>query len=198
LEIGCALGFFLDEAGKDFEAHGVEISEYGSCYAREKLGLDVKTGTLERNTYPESYFDVVVMWDVIEHLRDPRPLLKCAGEMMRPDGLLVFSTMDVGSLYARMLKDRWHLYDVPEHLAYYDRRTVSSLLDSAGFAVKDIRHNGNAYSVAYILYRLQVMYKSGLFGRARSALEKIGIGDLIVPVNLGDLMTVYATPKTEK
>jgi SAM-dependent methyltransferase len=195
LEIGCALGFFLEEAKKDFKVNGLEISEYGSRYAREELGLDVRTGVLEKGAYPRGHFDVVVMWDVIEHLKDPKTLLATAREMMKPDGLLVFSTMDVGSLYARLLRDRWHLYDIPEHLVYYDRKTVSKLLDSAGFTVQKIKSEGSLYSIGYILYRLSVMYKSGLFSNIGGILSKLRIADALIRINLGDLMTVYARPK---
>lgn len=199
LEIGCALGFFLEEARKaGFDVNGVEISPYGSRYAREELGLPVMTGTLESCDYPKSSFDVVVMWDVIEHLAYPRKVLKRVGELMKPDGLLVFTTVDAGSLYARLMGKGWHLYDIPEHLVYYDRRTVQKALDDTGFAACRITNNGNRYAVGYMLYRLEAMYGKRFFRPLRSACERLRLAHAIVPVNLGDLMTVYARPKTRR
>lgn len=195
LEIGCALGFFIEEARKSFDVYGIELSEYGSTYARDKLDLNVKTGTLQVGSYPKGYFDVVVMWDVIEHLTDPRGVLIAAKGCMSPDGLLVFTTMDAGSFYARLLRAKWHLYDIPEHLTYYDKKTVAEALGRAGFAVRAIRNDGNLYSIGYVFFRLSVMYKSFLWRPLKKIFDALKISDIIIPVNLGDLMTVYAVPK---
>lgn len=198
LEIGCALGFFLEEAKKSYEPYGVEISDYGSAYAREKLGLNVKTGTLEPGLFPKNHFDVVVMWDVIEHLNEPGNILSRIKEVLKPDGLLVFTTMDVGSVYARLLGKKWHLYDVPEHLVYYDRKTVAAFLEKNGFRVSKISNSGSLYGVGYVLFRLSVMYKNFLLKSVKKISDVLRISDIIVPINLGDLMTVYAVPKQKE
>lgn len=198
LEIGCALGFFLEEAKKSYESYGVEISDYGASYAREKLGLNVKTGTLEPGLFPKNYFDVVVMWDVIEHLNEPNVILSRIREVLKPDGLLVFTTMDVGSVYARLLGKAWHLYDIPEHLVYYDRKTVAAFLEKNGFRASRISNSGSLYGVGYILFRLSVMYKNFFWKSVKKISDVLRISDIVIPINLGDLMTVCAIPKREE
>jgi SAM-dependent methyltransferase len=71
LDVGCAAGFFLCTAAENWEVTGVDISEYMSSYARDVLGLNVLTGGFVECNLPSEYFDVITMWDLIEHTQDP-------------------------------------------------------------------------------------------------------------------------------
>ena len=78
LDIGCAAGFFLDEARKaGWDVYGVDLCEWGVEHARKKLGLqNVRQGLLSQANFPAGFFDAVVMTDVIEHLIDPKSTLE--------------------------------------------------------------------------------------------------------------------------
>src|SRR5215218_7924135 len=77
LEIGSGAGFFLKAAARaGWNAHGVEFSAEAAGYAREELGLQVSHGRAEETPYEPASFDAVVMFDVIEHLRDPGAVLR--------------------------------------------------------------------------------------------------------------------------
>jgi 2-polyprenyl-3-methyl-5-hydroxy-6-metoxy-1,4-benzoquinol methylase len=73
LDVGAATGFFVEQAREvGWDAVGVEPSEWAAAYARNELGVEVRTGTLEAMRFPDGTFDVVTLWEVIEHLPDPR------------------------------------------------------------------------------------------------------------------------------
>jgi SAM-dependent methyltransferase len=71
LDVGCGRGAFLQRArSKGWNVFGVEFSETAAWDAR-RSGLDVFTGDLSEAKFPSCYFDVVTLFNVIEHLRDP-------------------------------------------------------------------------------------------------------------------------------
>jgi SAM-dependent methyltransferase len=144
LDVGCAAGFFLAEAQAHYEVQGVELSAWSSAYARDRLKLPVVTGTLMQAALPAAHFDVVTLWDVIEHVPDPVPLLAEAARVMRPGGRLVLSTGDWGSRYAQSHGADWHLMTPPWHLTMFSRATLQRAAERAGLRVVAWRSEGVA------------------------------------------------------
>ena len=101
LDVGCAFGSFLELARRrGWEVSGVEISPYSSRFAREEMGLDVRTGTLT-STPPESgTFDLVTFWDVLEHVTDVRANLRVAHSALKDGGYLILTTDNYDGLLA--------------------------------------------------------------------------------------------------
>jgi SAM-dependent methyltransferase len=132
LDVGCALGFFLEVAReRGWSARGVELSPFAAERARSRSGLDVLTGTIEDARLDQERFDLITFWDVIEHLDDPLRALLRARELLRPAGLLALSTGDLGGFTARTLGRRWALLAPPGHLYYFSRRTLYAMLERA-------------------------------------------------------------------
>jgi SAM-dependent methyltransferase len=148
LDVGAATGFFVEQArAVGWDATGVEPSEWAAEYARNELGVDVQTGTLESMQFPDGAFDVVTLWEVIEHLQDPRLTLAEIRRILRPGGRLVLSTPDAGSRAARLSGRRWLGWrKVPEHLFFFDRANLDRLLGRAGF--KPVRHRYASLTVS--------------------------------------------------
>ncbi len=144
LDVGCAAGFFLAEARVHYEVQGVELSAWSSAYARDRLGVPVFTGTLQQAALVADRFDVVTMWDVIEHVPDPVPLLTEARRVLRPGGRLVLTTGDWGSRYARSKGADWHLMTPPWHLTMFSRNTLANAAARAGLHVVAWRSEGVA------------------------------------------------------
>jgi len=144
LDVGCAAGFFLAEARAFYDVQGVELSAWSSAYARERLGLPVHTGTLQDATLPAGQFDVITLWDVIEHVPDPVPLLAEAARVLKPGGRLVLTTGDWGSAYAQARGPDWHLMTPPWHLTMFSRATLQRAARRAGLRVVAWRSEGVA------------------------------------------------------
>lgn len=144
LDVGCAAGFFLAEARRHYEVQGVELSAWSSAFARERLGLPVFTGTLAQAALPASSFDIVTLWDVIEHVPDPVAVLTEAARVLAPGGALVLTTGDRGSAYARRKGPEWHLLTPPWHLTFFDRGTLARAAARAGLRLRHLASEGVA------------------------------------------------------
>jgi SAM-dependent methyltransferase len=144
LDVGCAAGFFLAEAQAHYEVQGVELSAWSSAWAREQLQLPVITGTLQHAALPSSHFDVVSLWDVIEHVSDPVPLLAEVARVLKPAGRVVLTTGDWGSAYAQRRGAEWHLMTPPWHLTMFSRATLADAAGRAGLRPVAWRSEGVA------------------------------------------------------
>lgn len=154
LDVGCAAGFFLAEAKAFYEVQGVELSAWSSAYARERLGLPVSTGTLQEAALPAAHFDIVTLWDVIEHVPDPVPLLGEAARVLKPGGRLVLTTGDWGSAYAQARQADWHLMTPPWHLSFFSRATMARAGARAGLRVLHCASEGVAGDGAFWRHRV--------------------------------------------
>jgi 2-polyprenyl-3-methyl-5-hydroxy-6-metoxy-1,4-benzoquinol methylase len=129
------------------------------------------------------------MWDVVEHLEDPRTELEAAYRLVEPGGQLHLSTIDAGSRVARALGRRWPwLMDM--HLYYFDRPTIGRLLEQVGFRVERIVHYTHVVSADYLLSKVGAAAPA--VGRVAEALRTVVPDHWRVPVNLGDNMHVVA------
>lgn len=136
LDVGCAAGFFLKvmrELG--YKTHGVDISTYASNYARKILKLDVIEGELTDAFFPNDFFDIITMWDIIEHLPNPLETLAECNRIMKKGGFLVVETLNTNSLMARILRQTWPLFEPPYHLFYFNRKTLKLILEMSGFRI---------------------------------------------------------------
>jgi SAM-dependent methyltransferase len=144
LEVGSAYGFFLDEARRrGWRVRGVEPSPHAVRHAREQLGLEVTSEPLSQLARESESVDCIAMWDVIEHLPDPRATVEAAHDWLRPGGVLGLSTGDVASLTARLHGRDWSLLTPPWHQFYFSRRTMKQLLTDIGFEVVRVGGDGN-------------------------------------------------------
>ncbi len=147
LDVGCSAGFFL-AAARDlgWEVAGVELNEDTAELARTRLGLDVRTGDLAGVSFEPASFDVLTLWDVIEHVPDPAETLRLAQRLLRPGGVLALSTPNLGGLFPQLSQPigRWTGYwthpEPPAHLYQFSKKTVVRLLEVTGFAVLDVVH----------------------------------------------------------
>ena len=146
LDIGCANGIFLYYCEKNgWEPYGIEQSEIAVNYATKELDLNVKQGTLEDVKYPDDFFDVVTMFDVIEHLPDPKKTLQKIHKILKPNGLLIVMTINVGSLNARVAGKYWtHIHPLG-HYYYFSRKTLSKVLEITGFKPFKVEYHVKGY-----------------------------------------------------
>lgn len=162
LEIGCGYGFLLDEAKPYFD-HRVGI-DFSSAVASARERADrVYQGDLD--TIPsDERFDCIILVSVIEHVHRPVEYLEKLRHRLRPGGKVVVATPNVDSIFRRLLGLRWPAFQViPEHVAFYNRFTLSALMSKAGFnAVTPVPYV-RAYPANLVVEEFNVW--KGLLGR---------------------------------
>jgi 2-polyprenyl-3-methyl-5-hydroxy-6-metoxy-1,4-benzoquinol methylase len=136
LDIGCAFGNFLCVAKKQgFDTYGIEIDK-NTINVAKKCGK-IFAGTLENAKYNSKFFDVVTMFDVIEHVPQPSDTLKEVKRIMKKGGMLVIQTPASDSLYRKIKGENWDYYGL-QHLNYFSKKDMKIMLEKNGFAMKKI------------------------------------------------------------
>lgn len=186
LDIGCYAGIFLGEAEKKgYRTFGIEPSVWASGYARSNTGAEVVTGGCGNAHFGKESFDVVTLWDVIEHLEDPSACLSLVRDYLREDGITTITTHDIGSLFARLMGRRYP-WLMRFHLYHFTPRTLSALLVKNGLQPVSITYYSKTFSLRYLLSRFGINMKAALLDKIR------------IPVNTGDMFMITARKKTGK
>jgi len=190
LEIGSAYGFFLDEVRDSFQSvRGIDITDGGVRHSRERFGLDVIQADFLAHDFGARQFDVVCMWDTIEHLRAPHLFVEKIAAHTEKGALLALTTGDIESVNARLRGSRWRLF-IPSHLHYFSRRTMALMLDRYGFDVIYNRYCGFYRSFDNAAHNVLLLRHHR--PRLYSFLQRVGLTRHGFYLNLYDAMYVIA------
>lgn len=149
LEIGCASGAYMEKMrGEGWLVEGIEFSDAAAQRARNK-GFTVQVATVESAAAPAQLVDVVAAWMVLEHLHDPVRALRQLRAWVRPDGFLIASVPDAGSLELAVFRARWYALQLPAHLYHYSRRSLAAVLSRAGWEVVRVRWQRNCNNLLW-------------------------------------------------
>ncbi len=191
LDLGCWVGFLLAQArSRGWEATGVEPSDFASSFARERLGLDVRTADLFGAGLPDGAFDAVVLGDVLEHLPRPGEALDRVAALLAPGGVLCLMLPDAGSRVARAMGARWWSV-IPTHVQYFTRTSLRRLLERHGYRVLEIDTQPKAFTVRYYLSRISGYSPPAGRALVRTA-ERLGVADRLWAPDFRDRMLVVA------
>ncbi len=188
-EIGCAYGFFLKEAASYFDAAGCDVAEDAIHAATTKHGVRAHCLDYLRHTLAPPR-DVICLWDVIEHLPEPDLFLEKALHDLRPGGTLALSTGDIGSLCARLRGRHWRQIHPPTHIQYFTRHSMTTLLTRLGYANIEIIYPAFWRNMDTVAGKILTRHRAGT--TLYRALHRVGLLHFNFPLNLYDLMTVYA------
>jgi SAM-dependent methyltransferase len=192
LDVGCAAGFFVDEATRaGWQARGVDVSRPMVEWGRATLAGDLRLGTLADVPHDREE-TCITMWDYLEHAIDPRADVEGAFARLRPGGVLALSTGDAASALARVSLRRWHLMTPRHHNFFFTRRTIRLLLESAGFELVDLAHPAARYPLRYLAHKARLTLDVRLVAAAARGLARSPAGARAVPLNLWDVMTAVA------
>ncbi len=186
LDVGCALGdFALEAQSAGWSVEGVEISPYAAAQARRR-GVIAHTGTLEQLRLPAGSFDVITLYDTIEHFADPVATLREVRRLLRPGGLVHLVTPNVGGLQARVLGRRWYHYKPGEHLFYFAPTTLRAALEAAGLRWGGWARSGSYLTLTYVFDRLRY-YAPGLFGTLQRLGRLLRFGPFTFYLHVGEM-----------
>jgi len=132
LDVGCSKGFLSYFFKKhNFDAYGIDLSSKACSFAR-KIGVNAIASDL-LNYNPNKKFDVITIIDLIEHVDEPQKVLKKANSLLKKGGLLIVSTPNIKSFYSKISKSNWAGFDLPFHIIYFSKDSLSFGLKNAGF-----------------------------------------------------------------
>jgi len=176
LDAGCSMGFFMKEARNwGWEVEGYDPSRWAVQYAHGEFGLNVSVGTTASATLAPASFDVVTVWDVVEHLLIPVEDFRKLAAALKPGGVLALSTHSLGSIAARVMRSRYPFL-MPMHTMHFTPRTTALLFEKAGLnqvlAQPHIRYIRIGYAAEKLAQRLP---RTGAL--CRTAVRALGLSD---------------------
>lgn len=171
LDIGCATGEMMRAAqNRGFDVYGVEISPFGIKRCREMFGEHKIIGhSLQKNDFQESFFDVIVLSDLLEHIREPQEFIAMVTRLLKPGGIVMVVTPDTSSWVYAITRQRWPHYKA-EHLCYYNCFNIRKLFSPAfdvvmlkpAFKILTLQYSAgvmNAYSSSKVIKLFSFLLK---------------------------------------
>jgi 2-polyprenyl-3-methyl-5-hydroxy-6-metoxy-1,4-benzoquinol methylase len=155
LDVGCSTGIFMAAArSRGWDVQGIETSSWAVGRARERFDLEhIQPTAVETAVLPPNSFDVVTLWDVLEHVGSPTAVLNRVSEWLKPTGHIFLTVPNIESTMARFMGERWPLL-LREHLWYFSPATSARLMEQTGFAMLETRTNHVTFSLSNVMVRL--------------------------------------------
>jgi 2-polyprenyl-3-methyl-5-hydroxy-6-metoxy-1,4-benzoquinol methylase len=143
LDFGCGAGDFMKRMREyGWQVEGIDVSTAVANRLGVGPGIQVHIGTLPHpNVQPES-FDAVTMWHSLEHVHNPRAVLKAANTVLRGGGILAVSVPNFGSWSRRHFQQHWFELALPRHLTQFEPATLEALVKAEGFRVLSLQQMG--------------------------------------------------------
>jgi SAM-dependent methyltransferase len=206
LDVGCGRGLLLQAFRENgWDVLGTEMSETSAAYPRDVLKLPVRVGDLAGLKFPDCLFDAVVMWHVLEHVTDPRAMLREVSRVLRPGGIFLVGVPNFGSFEARMCEDKWFHLDVPRHLIQFTPESLREALVGAGFTISATSFFAPEYDFFSFVQsalnncglRQNLLYNL-LRGQGAKVLhgEEPGVGQIAVTLFLSVPLVLLSVPAT--
>lgn len=173
LDIGAAGGAFLDAATQfGYDAWGLEPSWFRVSRGKER-GLHIEQGVIDNHSFAPESFDMVTLWDVIEHMPDPLDSLRRVHALLKPGGTLLLNFPDIDTWQARLAgKHFWWI--ISAHLAQYSPSTIKEICKHSGFETFHFQPYWQWLELGYLERMANTYYKIPLAG----LVEKLTPGKL--------------------
>jgi ubiquinone/menaquinone biosynthesis C-methylase UbiE len=161
LDVGTAGGSFLAVAKRNgWQVNGIEPNKWLCKWCKKHYGITIKQGTLEKNLFEKNSFDLVTLWDVLEHVSNPTDTLKRVNKLLKKNGALVVNYPDIDSAIAKLMRRKW-FFILTVHLYYFTPKTIKKLLEKCGFKVVFLKKHWQTLSLGYLADRLKPYSRIG-------------------------------------
>ncbi|MEW6202618.1 MAG: class I SAM-dependent methyltransferase [bacterium] len=198
LDIGCSIGLFLKIArSRGWDTVGMELNTKAVRYAREKLKLDVRECLLHEAGFEPESFDVITLWEVLEHVPDPASLLEECRGYLRKGGLLGLLVPNRNALSAMILHEHCSCFGGRNHLWYFSKEVLSALLIKKSFKPihTDTQLSQMEEILNYLNYRDPYLSAPDPFDFSLPDKTKKKLGKFIFENHLGYKLLMYARKK---
>ena len=151
LDIGCGVGDFLHTMEQHgWDCTGVEPSEDAKVIAKKRIKGQLLSSE-EQENLPDSSFDLITMWHVLEHVDDIRWQIQQLHRLCKPGGRIIIALPNYKSYDGQYYKAEWAAYDVPRHLNHFNKETLIKILEESGLRhVKTEKLVWDAYYISYM------------------------------------------------
>ena len=138
-DLGVGWGHFL-LTGKQlgYKVYGIEISENPYIYSKEDLKLPVDHIDFFEMQKEKESFDIITMWDVLEHIDAADKVIEKCSYLMKPNGYLFIQVPQIDSFIAKRKREKWNMMSL-DHVNYFSKKSIAVLLSRHGFEVKEIK-----------------------------------------------------------
>lgn len=191
LDVGCADGSFLELFPCSWTTEGVELSEAIWETIPQPLQSRVYQGFFE-DFVSSAFYDAITLWDVVDHVADPKQTLQKAFSILKPGGLLGMVTGDLSSAFARLMGKHWYLYIPPVHLSYFSRHSIEKIFSDIGFEKPLIVYEGKRVSLALVFYRIAHLFPWRLWRSLFRSISNLFSDQVNFNLNFFDVMTIWA------
>ena len=140
LDYGCGLGYLLSALPKSWKKYGFDVSKFGQLFIKKNFPeiIIIDDLQLDVSKPPKHHYenyDVVVSYHVIEHVLDPHLFLKHLSMLVKPDGLLIIGTPNIGCISAKIFKGNFRMLSDDSHLSFFSDKTLQKLLEKNNFTI---------------------------------------------------------------
>ncbi len=147
LDIGAGLGYFLSFAQADgWQVEGIEPRIEAAKFCHDNFGIKVHEGFLENFKCKSGEYNVVTLWDVLEHVSDHIQFIQRCIDLLAPSGILVISIPNASGWPARIFKGRWR-YVMSNHLNYFTLPYIERILENSDIAIERAYHTIKIHSI---------------------------------------------------
>ncbi|RJQ45287.1 MAG: class I SAM-dependent methyltransferase [Nitrospiraceae bacterium] len=194
LDVGTAGGSFLGVASqRGWDAVGCEPSRWLADWGSKHYNITIHPGTVFDMKFNENSFDVVTLWDVLEHTPDPNAVLRECNRILKPGGTLVINYPDIGSSVARLMGRKW-VFLLSVHLYYFTLITMQEMLARANFKVVVRKKHWQTLELGYIFFRMQA-YLSGPAKLGNKIISAFGMDKVMIPYWMGQTLLIARCSK---
>jgi 2-polyprenyl-3-methyl-5-hydroxy-6-metoxy-1,4-benzoquinol methylase len=174
LDVGCGAGAILGVMARHgWVTEGTELSGVAAERLRGQ-GHRIHLGAIEELDLEQGAYDVVILSEIIEHLLAPGVAVAAAARLLRPGGAAYITTPNFDALSRRLLGPRWRVIELPEHVSYFNRRSLRALLKRAGLEIVSLATEG--VSPFELVAQLRAKPAAASVARGTEALRELSVG----------------------
>jgi 2-polyprenyl-3-methyl-5-hydroxy-6-metoxy-1,4-benzoquinol methylase len=188
-DVGTAGGSFLGVAKRrGWDAEGCEPNKWLAKWGSEHYGVTIHPGTIFDVKLKDNSYDVVTLWDVLEHTPDPKAVLLECRRILKPNGLLIINYPDIGASISRLMGGKW-VFLLSVHLYYFTFATIKKILEISGFKLLKSKKHWQTLELGYIFFRMKP-YSSFVSNVGSRITELLRLKNAQIPYWMGQMLVV--------